>query len=150
MLEQHARVVESSAEGVWVEAIAPESCGICAGQGCASRQIVELFQRLPRRYRVESCEGLSVGDRVVVSVPEGSVIRSALYCYGLPLGLIMGGAVLAQMWAPGDPAAVAGAITGALTAWCVQAFNRTGPSMQNRLMVVRHETMIIANTCKGN
>jgi len=143
-------VVESSDEGVWVEVIVPEGCGICAGQGCASRQIVELFQRLPRRYRVESWPGLSVGDRVVVGVPEGSVIRSALYSYGLPLGLIMSGAVLAQMWIPGDPAAVAGAITGALMAWCVQAFNRTGPSTQNRLMMVRHETMIIANTYKGN
>ena len=139
MLEQHARVVKSSAEGVWVEAIAPESCGICAGHGCASRQIVELFQRLPRRYRVESWPGLSVGDRVVVGVPEGSVIRSALYCYGLPLVLIMGGAVLAQMWAPGDPAAVAGAITGALMAWWVQALNRTVPGVQNRLVVVRRE-----------
>jgi positive regulator of sigma E activity len=149
MLEQHARVVKSSAEGVWVEAIAPESCGICAGHGCASRQIVELFQRLPRRYRVESCEGLSVGDRVVVSIPEGSVIRSALYCYGLPLGLILGGAMFARMGVAGDGAAVAGAMFGALTAGCIQAFYRAGHNLQNRLMV-RREAVSIVTTRKGN
>ena len=149
MLEQHARVVESSDGGVWVEAIALESCGICAGQGCAGRQIVELFQCLPRRYRVESWPGLSVGDRVVVSVPEGSVIRSALYCYGLPLGLILGGAVFARMGIPGDGAAVAGALFGALTAGCIQAFYRAGHNLQNRLMV-RREAVSIVNTRKGN
>lgn len=116
MLEQHARVIQSTAEGVWVEAIEPDGCGICAGQGCSSRQIAELFQRSPRQYKVESNFNLSPGDHVVVGVPDGSVLRSALYLYGLPLLLILAGALFGQMWMPGDASAVMGALTGAMAA----------------------------------
>lgn len=150
MLEQHARVIESSVEGVWVEAVEPSGCGICAGQGCASRQIAELFQRTPRHYRVESRLGLSTGDRVVVGMPDGSLIRSALYLYGLPLVLILAGALFAQAWVPGDAAAVMGALAGGLAAWGLTAFNLAGRGEFYRPMVVRREAIIIANPSRGN
>lgn len=116
MLEQHARVVHSSGEDVWVKATEPSACGVCAGQGCTSRRIAELFQRLPRQYQVESRFPVSPGDNVIVGMPEGSVLRSALYLYGMPLLLMMGGALLAQLGWAGDGGAVAGAVLGLLMA----------------------------------
>lgn len=116
MLEQSARVVRSSEQGVWVEAADPEACGVCAGQGCASRRIAELFQRVPRQYQVESRLHLSPGDSVIIGMPEGSVLRSALYLYGMPLVLMLGGALLVQFWFTGDAGAVAGAMVGLLVA----------------------------------
>lgn len=116
MLEQHARVIQGSGLNVWVEAIEPEGCGVCAGQGCASRRIAELFQRGPRQYQVESQPGLSPGDKVIIGVPDGGVLRGALYLYGMPLILILGGTLFAQIWFPGDIGSVAGAVAGGLLA----------------------------------
>ena len=148
MLEQHARVIESSQAGVWVEAVEPPGCNTCGGQGCSSRQIAELFQRGPRRYRVESSLGVSEGDRIIVGVPDGSVIRIALYMYGLPLLLILSGALLANVWFPGDAAAVVGAGFGGLVAWGLTALNLARSGAFYRPVVVRREEVILAN--KGN
>lgn len=112
MLEQRARVVHSSGQGIWVEAIEPDGCGVCEGQGCASRRIAELFQRTPRQYPVESMLRLSPGDSVIVGIPEGSLLRSAIYLYGMPLIWMLGGALLFQWWLPGDAGAVTGSIFG--------------------------------------
>lgn len=116
MLEQRARVVHSSGQGIWVEAAEPDGCGVCEGQGCASRRLAELFQREPRQYSVESRLPVSPGDKVIVGIPEGSLLRSAIYLYGMPLMLILGGALLFQWWLPGDAGAVAGAVSGVFVA----------------------------------
>ena len=119
MLEQHARVVQSSGRGIWVEAVEPDGCGVCEGQGCASRRLAELFQRTPRLYPVESSLRLSPGDKVLVGIPEGTLLRSAIYLYGMPLLLILGGTLLLQLWIPGDAGAVAGALTGVFVAGAI-------------------------------
>lgn len=116
MLEQHARVVQSSGQGIWVEAMEPSGCGVCGGQGCASRRIAELFQRGPRHYPVESQLPVSPGDKVIVGIPEGSLLRNAFFLYGMPLMLILGGALLLQLWFPGDLGAVTGAVLGVFVA----------------------------------
>lgn len=149
MLEQPAHVIECSEAGVWVEPVAPAGCTVCAGQRCASRQLVEFFQRRPRRYRVESALSLSVGDRVVVGLPEGSLLRSVFFVYGLPLIFILTGAGLAQLWRAGDAAGVSGALAGGLTAWGLTFITRTGRGVHARPEILRRERLM-ANTSKGN
>ena len=143
MLEQHARVIENLAAGVWVEAVEPAGCGICAGQGCATRQLAELFQRSPRRYRVESHFRVSAGDRVIVGVPDGSLTRSALTLYGLPLVLILAGALFGQTLVPGDAAAVMGAVAGGLVSWGLATLNSAGHGALPRPAVIRREARIL-------
>ena len=122
MLEKHARVVHSSGQGIWVEAIEPDGCGVCEGQGCASRRLAELFQRAPRHYPVQSRLSVSPGDKVIVGIPEGSVLRSAIYLYGMPLMLMLGGALLLQLWFPGDAGAATGAVLGVFVAGVLIVF----------------------------
>ena len=149
MLEQPAYVIECSEAGVWVEPATPPGCTVCAGQGCASRQLVELFQHRPRRYRVESTLSLSVGDRVVVGLPEGSLLRSVFFLYGLPLIFILSGAVLAQLLRPGDAAGVSGALVGGLIAWSLTFITRVGRGVHSRPEILRRERLM-AYTSKGN
>lgn len=149
MLEQPARVIESSEAGIWVEPVAPSGCGVCAGQGCASRQLAEFFQRRPRRYRVQSILPLSVGDHVVVGLPDGSLLRSVFLFYGLPLVFILAGAVIAQLWRPGDAAAVSGALVGGCVAWGLMFITRTGRGVHARPEILRCE-QLIAIPSKGN
>lgn len=141
MLEQHARVIQSSAEGLWVEAAEPAGCELCGGRGCASRQISQLFQWAPRRYRLEPRLDLAAGDLVIVGIPEGSILRSALYLYGFPLLLLLTGTLIGQA-AAGESAAILGALVGALGAWILTAFNRTLNAVDYRSVVIRYQPVI--------
>lgn len=117
MIEQTAEVTQTAADGVWVRAVEPSGCGTCGGQGCSSRRIAELFQRSPRQFRVECDLALAPGDRVVVGMVKGSVLKIALRAYGLPLMSMLAGALLTQALMPGDGPAAIGTLLGGLTGW---------------------------------
>jgi sigma-E factor negative regulatory protein RseC len=144
MLEQTAEIVRTAPEGVWVRAVEPSGCGTCNGQGCSSRRIAELFQRTPRQFLVDCDLALSPGDRVIVGVDGGSVLKNALRAYGLPLAAILAGALLAQwLWA-GDAAAVVGALVGA-AAGALAVRGARAP----RPIVLRRENDVLLHLRKG-
>lgn len=134
MLEQTAEVVKTAADGIWVQAVEPSGCGTCGGQGCASRRIAEMFQRKPRHFLVDCDLSLAPGDRIVVGIARGSVLRSALRAYGLPLGLMLAGALLAQAVQPGDGPAVVGMLLGGVAGWLAARGGRAA-----RPVVLRRE-----------
>lgn len=144
MLEQTAEVVETASNGIWVHAVEPSGCGTCGGQGCASRRIAQLFQRKPRNFLVDCDLSLSPGDRVVVGIAHGSVLRSALRVYGLPLGLMLAGALLAQALQPGDVSALAGLVLGGAAGWLAARGGRT-----ERPVVLRREDVNLLHMRKG-
>jgi sigma-E factor negative regulatory protein RseC len=144
MLEQAAEVIRTASDGVWVQAVEPSGCGTCAGQGCSSRRIAELFQRSPRHFLVDCDLSLSPGDRVVIGVAEGSVLKSALRAYGLPLGLMLAGALLAQAIQPGDGPALAGVLLGGLAGWLAVRVGRVA-----RPVVLRREDNNLFHLMKG-
>lgn len=117
MLEQSVEVIKTAADGIWVQAVEPSGCGTCEGQGCSSRRIAELFQRKPRLFRVDCDLALAPGDRAIVGIANGSVLKSALRAYGQPLALMLGGALLSQAFEPGDRAALLGVVLGGAVAW---------------------------------
>lgn len=117
MLEQTVEVMKNAPDGVWVQAVEPSGCGTCGGRGCSSRRIAELFQRKPRLFRVDCDVSLVPGERVIVGIVDGSVLKSALRAYGLPLGLMLAGASLAQVLQPGDGSALTGMLLGGAAGW---------------------------------
>ena len=137
MLEQTVEVIKTASDGIWVQAVEPSGCGTCAGQGCSSRRIAELFQRKPRLFRVDCDLALALCERAVVGIANGSVLNAALRAYGQPLALILAGALLSQAITPGDGPALLGALMGAAASW-VWARN----SQAARPVVLRREEMI--------
>ena len=144
MLEQTAEVIKTAADGIWVRAVEPSGCGTCGGQGCSSRRIAELFQRKSRHFLVDCDLSLSPGDRIVVGIARGSVLRSALRVYGLPLGLMLTGALLAQAVQPGDGPALVGMLLGGMAGWLVA---RGGRSVSP--VVLRREDVNLFHMKKG-
>lgn len=140
MLEQHVRVVQSSAEGLWVEPAEPAGCELCGGRGCASRQISQLFQWTARRFRLEPQPDLTVGDELIVGIQEGSILRGALYLYGFPLLLILTGALIGQITA-GELAAIVGALIGSLVIWALHTSKPTREVMRDRPTVIRYQPL---------
>lgn len=144
MLEQTAEVVKTAADGIWVQAVEPSGCSTCGGQGCASRRIAEMFQRKPRHFLVDCDLSLAPGDRIVVGIARGSVLRSALRAYGLPLGLMLAGALLAQAVQPGDGPAVVGMLLGGVVGWLAARGGRA-----TRPVVLRREDVKLFHMRKG-
>lgn len=145
MLEQTAEVVHTASDGIWVQAVEPSGCGTCGGQGCSSRRIAELFQRKPRNFRVECDLALAPGDRVVIGIAHGSVLKSAMRAYGLPLVLMLAGALLAQAMRPGDGAALVGMLIGGIVGWLAARGDRMA-----RPVVLRREEGILFQAMKGH
>lgn len=144
MLEQTAQVIKSASDGIWVQAVEPSGCGTCGGQGCSSRCIAELFQRKPRLFLVDCDLSLSPGDRIVVGIANGSVLKSALRVYGLPLGLMLAGALLAQAIQSGDGPALVGMLLGGMVGWLVARGGRAA-----RPVVLRREDSNLYHMRKG-
>ena len=117
MLEQTAEVTHTLSDGIWVRAVEPSGCGTCGGQGCSTRRLAELFHRKPRIFRVDSDLSLSPGDRIVVGIADGAVLKSAMLAYGWPLGMMLAGALLSQLVQPGDGAALTGMLLGGGIGW---------------------------------
>lgn len=144
MLEQTAEVIKTASDGIWVQAVEPSGCSTCGGQGCASRRIAELFQRKPRHFLVDCDLSLSPGDRIVVGIARGSVLRSALRVYGLPLGLMLAGALLAQAVQPGDGPALVGMLLGGVAGGLAARGGRSA-----RPVVLRREDVNLFHMRKG-
>ena len=137
MLEQTVEVIKTAADGIWVQAVEPSGCGTCAGQGCSSRRIAELFQRKPRLFLVDCDLALSPGDRAVVGIANGSVLKSALRAYGQPLALMLSGALLSQAIEVGDGSALIGVLLGGTAGWLLARNSQAA-----RPVVLRREEIL--------
>ncbi len=104
-------------------------CGRCheAG-GCGSSLLTQSLRPAKfRLYRLPNCIGASVGDHVILSVPEGAVLRASLLAYLMPILLLIGGAALGMALDGQDSAALSGAGIGLL-------LGLLGLRMQHRLV----------------
>jgi sigma-E factor negative regulatory protein RseC len=108
MSESEARVTKVAGEFVVVEVDCPPSaCGKCGERGGCGKP-----EAGPRRYALRNTVGAKVGDEVILSVPDGAVLKAAAFSYLMPLVFVIGGAA-AGMAAFGDGLpAVAGAASG--------------------------------------
>ncbi|MDP2135183.1 MAG: SoxR reducing system RseC family protein [Sulfuritalea sp.] len=111
MSQCEAVVVEASGGEVWVEVPgrAP-TCGNCKTADACQTGLLGLSAG-PRRYRLENRIGAGVGDRVQLTVAEGTLWRASLLSYVVPLLLAIGGAALGQSLG-GDLSAALGTVVG--------------------------------------
>lgn len=106
--ESEARVTGIAGEFAVVEVDAlPSACGKCGDKGGCGKP-----QAGPRRYAVRNTVGARVGDRVLLSVPDGAVLKAAILSYLMPLVFVIGGAAAGTAWFGDGLPAVAGAGAG--------------------------------------
>ncbi len=118
-MDQDAIVIRVEGGHAYVETNgAADGCGHCheAG-GCQSGILTQLFGNKSWHYRLANRIDAVQGERVVVRVAEGSMLRAALAVYVLPLlGLLLGAAAGAG-WRESvnaDAGAALGALAGFL------------------------------------
>ncbi len=106
--ESEARVTGVAGEFAIVEVEGlPSACGKCGDKGGCGKP-----QAGPRRYAVRNTIGARVGDPVILSVPQGAVLKAAALSYLMPLVFVIGGAAAASSLLGDGMPAVGGAALG--------------------------------------
>ena len=134
MLETRAVVLEVDDLIAQVQANQGNGCSSCNGKGCGSSKLTQLFCSKPRQFQVANRIGAQVGDDVIVSVPDGAVMRGVGIVYILPLILMFAGASLlgslAAQGAQRDGYAAAGALSGLVLGFFVARWLSSRQSRQ--------------------
>lgn len=107
MSESEALVTHVKGEFAVVEVAATSACGSCGDKGHCGKA-----QAGPRRYAVPNTIGAVQGDRVVVCVADGAVLKAAALSYLMPLVFVIGAAAAATAWVGAGLPAVAAAAGG--------------------------------------
>lgn len=114
LLEGTARVVAVEGGIAWLEPEQTTACG-----GCKANKVCGVDPGSPRlkarRFSMPNVHELRVGERVVVGVDEGTVLRASATLYGIPLLTMLAGGLIAQKaYGMGDLGAAAGTVAGLL------------------------------------
>lgn len=112
MVETPARVVRLQGDTAWVRVETPESCGACGGKGCGSSLYARMLHPREPEYAVDNPIAAQPGERVVIGIEDGAVLRAVVSAYLLPLALLTLGAVMGAFF--GEGAAVIGGLLGLL------------------------------------
>ncbi|HEX5276612.1 MAG TPA: SoxR reducing system RseC family protein [Fluviicoccus sp.] len=113
MLEEQATVVAVEPEGrVWVNTVRHSACGNChSGAACGTSSLLpEQQMGAPLAVNPNGLT-LAEGDRVLLGIPEGTILRGLFLLYVIPLLFMSGGGMAGQGLA-GEYGAVAGAAAG--------------------------------------
>ena len=102
LLESVARVVALKDGTAWLEPEPKASCGGCMSLAMCGAKGGGVRALQARRFPLADAPRLEVGDRVVVGLPEGSVLRAAATAYGLPMALLIGAGIVAETNGAGD------------------------------------------------
>ncbi len=113
MTEGTARIVAITGETAWLEAESKSSCGGCkASKGCGVSVLSGVVGNKPVRFRLRNTFGGKVGDRIVIGIPEGALLRASLIAYMLPMVCMIGAALGTIGLGGDDPAAAIAAVGG--------------------------------------
>lgn len=135
MLEANGVVIALEGEYALVQ-VDRSGCGRCHEVGgCGGNQLDKLFGNTLSRFQVKNPGNSSVGDCVTLVIAEGSIRRSAIRAYVLPLIALFSGAFLGLTLA-GEAGAMLGALVGLLLAGLTLRHTRTNPL---DLPSIRHE-----------
>ena len=96
LLESVARVVAVDGGTVWLEPEPKASCSGCMSLAMCGAKGGGIRALQARRFPLTDAPRLRIGERVVVGLPEGSVLRASATAYAVPLALMIGVGIVAQ------------------------------------------------------
>lgn len=114
LVEGVAHVVALEGDTAWLVPEQGAGCGGCpSAPTCASKSMSTAASRLDaRRFQLVNDAGLRIGDRVVVGVPENTVLRASMTAYMIPLATLLISGALAQSAAGDDSVTIAAMLAG--------------------------------------
>ena len=99
MIEETAIVAKIENNQVWVESKPTSGCGGCQQKSACSTSVLDKF--IHKRAVAVDCDiELKAGDRVIIAIDEGVLIRASLLLYLLPLLTMVAAGAVAQWLLP--------------------------------------------------
>ena len=113
-VEGIARVVRIEGAVAWLEPEQTKACGGCAAaSACLPADTGTIAERLAtRRFAIENSGKLAIGERVMVGVNDGALLRAALTAYALPLAAMLTAGGLAEAAFGSDLVSIAAMLAG--------------------------------------
>ena len=141
MILSEAKVERCEGEWAWVCIHPHTPCGHCDPKtGCKSIAITRLFGAAQQSYQVNNTLGAKPNDLVKVAVNDGVLLSTALWAYGLPLLLLIFGAIIGSVLAntlQKELFSLLGAILGFLLSFIVLRWrNSSAQAMQPRIVEI--------------
>lgn len=95
MLEETGVVTKAEDGFVWVETQTRSSCSHCSTTQCTTSVVSKLFGIKNNLLKLENTHDARPGQRVVIGIPDGLLVRASFWAYLLPLFGMIGGVMLA-------------------------------------------------------
>lgn len=126
MITETGRVVAVKDGKAWVQTIRASACESCSARGgCGQRVLAGASSGRANQVLVSNHLNARVGDEVTVAIEESALLSASVLVYGLPLLLLVLGAVAGQHWLPGpDAGAIAGAVAGLVAGFAIARSGR--------------------------
>ena len=97
MIEENAIVISIDQDVASLEIIRNKPCGLCGqSRGCGISIWGKLFGHRPSIFKAKNSVNAKVDEVVVVGLEEGALLWSSFAVYGIPLTLLIVGAVIAS------------------------------------------------------
>lgn len=148
MIEESAVVVARDGKFAEVQALRRSACGHCGARSACGTSLLDRFLgRRPLQMRVVNAVQASVGEQVVIGVPEAALLRAATSAYLVPLAALIFGAILGQelsnasgYWSS-EPASLVGGLVGFAAAlfWLKRDSARLGADPRYRAVLLRRD-----------
>lgn len=97
MIEEQAIVVGVKGECVEIQMQRQSACSHCElNKGCGTGAIGRMLGHRSKPLLIENTLNLKSGDHILLGMPDRSFLKASLLLYGLPLGLLVAGAVIGE------------------------------------------------------
>jgi len=98
VLKEDAFIVAVDGDMAWVETRRKNSCGSCqARNGCGTSVLQKVLGNKRTRLKVSNPGHFNVGDKVVLGLDEGALVKGSLLLYALPLFAMFGCALMGAL-----------------------------------------------------
>jgi sigma-E factor negative regulatory protein RseC len=140
MIEETGRVVALEQGAVWVETVRVSACQSCsANKGCGHAVLDRHRGGSRARIRALNDLPLAVDQAVVLGLPEGALMKSAVMVYLVPLLLLFIGALVGDaVTGPAGSGAVIGGVSGLLFGFLLNRWysqqHQQDPALQPRVL----------------
>lgn len=151
MIETQAQVVRTEGDYAWVRIRPHSPCGHCDPEkGCKSVAITRMFGNAQESYRVHNPLAAKPNELVTIAVQEGALLSSALWAYGLPMLLLLLGALIGHfIVSNSELATLVGAAIGFILGFFVlRLLPKTNLQPAEPAIVAKHPTGQVVKTCE--
>ena len=120
MIEQQARVIEIDGDVVWLEADRESTCSNCqVKQGCGTGLLANHVGKKFSKISVHKTTDTTMGEVVMLVIPEEALLQGAALMYLLPLTLLFLFSIITRSFDLGEGAEILAGLTGLVTGFAV-------------------------------